>query len=296
MIIMIFIHIQSIFYLHSDFHSNPSWRNQMEPLDSKASGVARYHISGLTPHVVSATTTTRGESVSKERIMAAEPRRSRKRGPENDRSEAKSWAAVEETGHESWALNLSRQKWVWLKFWCSQATDCREESGFWSIASSPHMICFASTSWSDFKCNLPTPIMRYDAMFPHAVLIFPAKTRRVFVLGPWRCQKSVAFPIQNTASQHRGWPGTAPWNFHQHQLLGGFNHLEIYEFVNGKDDIPYVMENKIHVPNHQPAKKLTELHPLCTSPEAISRAIERKQRILDTQKKIKRVSKPRPGR
>ena len=71
MIIMIFTHIQSIFYLYSDFHSNPSWRNQMEPLDSKASGVARYHISGLTPHVVSATTTTSGESVSKERIMAA---------------------------------------------------------------------------------------------------------------------------------------------------------------------------------------------------------------------------------
>ena len=29
------------------------------------------------------------------------------------------------------------------------------------------------------------------------------------------------------------------------------NHLEKYEFVNGKDDIPYVMENK-NVPNHQP--------------------------------------------
>jgi hypothetical protein len=24
------------------------------------------------------------------------------------------------------------------------------------------------------------------------------------------------------------------------------------EFVNGKDDIPYIIENKIHVPNHQP--------------------------------------------
>ena len=24
------------------------------------------------------------------------------------------------------------------------------------------------------------------------------------------------------------------------------------EFVNGKDDIPYMMENKIHVWNHQP--------------------------------------------
>ena len=27
-------------------------------------------------------------------------------------------------------------------------------------------------------------------------------------------------------------------------LVGGFNHLEKYEFVNGKDDIPYIMENK----------------------------------------------------
>ena len=25
-------------------------------------------------------------------------------------------------------------------------------------------------------------------------------------------------------------------------LVGGFNHLEKYEFVNGKDDIPYIME------------------------------------------------------
>jgi hypothetical protein len=30
-----------------------------------------------------------------------------------------------------------------------------------------------------------------------------------------------------------------------HQLLvGGFNHLEKYDFVNGKDDIPYIMEHK----------------------------------------------------
>ena len=27
-------------------------------------------------------------------------------------------------------------------------------------------------------------------------------------------------------------------------LVGGSNHLEKYEFVNGKDDIPYIMENK----------------------------------------------------
>ena len=27
-------------------------------------------------------------------------------------------------------------------------------------------------------------------------------------------------------------------------LVSGFKHLEKYEFVNGKDDIPYIMENK----------------------------------------------------
>ena len=25
-----------------------------------------------------------------------------------------------------------------------------------------------------------------------------------------------------------------------YDLVGGFNHLETYEFVNGKDDIPYM--------------------------------------------------------
>ena len=30
------------------------------------------------------------------------------------------------------------------------------------------------------------------------------------------------------------------WNI----LVGGFNHLEKYEFVNGKDDILYIVENK----------------------------------------------------
>ena len=34
-------------------------------------------------------------------------------------------------------------------------------------------------------------------------------------------------------------------------LLGGFNHLEKCEFVNGKDDNPY-MKWKKNVPNHQP--------------------------------------------
>ena len=28
-----------------------------------------------------------------------------------------------------------------------------------------------------------------------------------------------------------------------HRLVGGFNHLEKHEFVHGKDDIPYIMQN-----------------------------------------------------
>ena len=37
-------------------------------------------------------------------------------------------------------------------------------------------------------------------------------------------------------------------SYHIHHLVGAFNHLEKSDFVNGKDDIPYIiMENKIHV-------------------------------------------------
>ena len=30
-------------------------------------------------------------------------------------------------------------------------------------------------------------------------------------------------------------------------LVGGFNHLEKYEFVNGKDDIPYILWKIKHI-------------------------------------------------
>ena len=39
--------------------------------------------------------------------------------------------------------------------------------------------------------------------------------------------------------------------YHDLHLVGGFSHLEKYEFVNGKDDIPYILENKKDW-NHQP--------------------------------------------
>ena len=46
------------------------------------------------------------------------------------------------------------------------------------------------------------------------------------------------------------------------QTFSGWRYTypsEKYEFVNGKDDIPYMMEShKIHVPNHQPVFKSNE--------------------------------------
>ena len=40
------------------------------------------------------------------------------------------------------------------------------------------------------------------------------------------------------------------------KLPVGFNHLEKYEFVNGKDYPIYLMEHKKNVPNHQPESLL----------------------------------------
>jgi hypothetical protein len=44
-------------------------------------------------------------------------------------------------------------------------------------------------------------------------------------------------------------------NHHKNCLVVVLTILKKYHFVNGKDDIPYEMENKIHVPNHQPVKE-----------------------------------------
>ena len=41
------------------------------------------------------------------------------------------------------------------------------------------------------------------------------------------------------------------------------NHLEKYEFVNGKDDIPYMKWNIKHVPNHQSVVLVVTLIFLC---------------------------------
>jgi hypothetical protein len=58
---------------------------------------------------------------------------------------------------------------------------------------------------------------------------------------------------------------TIPVN-HQHSFNQIINWLVVLTIlkimkVNGKDDIPYIMENKIHVPNHQPVKNHQKLRP-----------------------------------
>ena len=55
----------------------------------------------------------------------------------------------------------------------------------------------------------------------------------------------------NQTDQHQHRKPSIYHNLRVPILVGGFNHLEKYEFVNGKDDIPYILEK--NVPNHQPA-------------------------------------------
>ena len=62
-------------------------------------------------------------------------------------------------------------------------------------------------------------------------------------------------PNQQTVSVHNkrlpsGPAGNETWQSKSPLIYTGWwcnNHLEKYEFVNGKDDILYIMEHKIHV-------------------------------------------------
>ena len=60
-----------------------------------------------------------------------------------------------------------------------------------------------------------------------------------------------------------------------------FNHLEKYEFVNGKDDIPYSMEK--NVPNHQPVILFSPKNPGASS-MAIVNLVSIKMRLYETDK------------
>ena len=93
-------------------------------------------------------------------------------------------------------------------------------------------------------------IMKYPVISPVTSFLVgglptPVKNDGVRRLGWWHSQ--LKFIIQ---------PCSKPLTRGISHLVGGFNHLEKYEFVNGKDDIQYIMENKSHVPNHQSASYL----------------------------------------
>ena len=98
--------------------------------------------------------------------------------------------------------------------------------------------CFPQSCWSNEQTQVRT--LRSISMSIH----FPQKTK--------------AFRLVIEAAIHRYWNSNGPYfgGFDPNTyLVGGFNHLETYEFVNGKDDNPYSVEShKIHVPNHQPYK------------------------------------------
>ena len=61
-----------------------------------------------------------------------------------------------------------------------------------------------------------------------------------------------------SASSFNLWAQVAPWPpvWPCSHLVGGFNQLEKYEFVNGKDDNPYMKWKIKDVPNHQPAMEM----------------------------------------
>jgi len=50
-------------------------------------------------------------------------------------------------------------------------------------------------------------------------------------------------------------------NLPEYELVGGFKHLEKYEFVNGKDDIPYMKWKIIHSCSKPPTSETVSTSP-----------------------------------
>jgi len=87
------------------------------------------------------------------------------------------------------------------------------------------------------KKHVRLPKFAEDGRWPHQKKIFPTDSP---CLIPHVCQT---------------WDRTRQTDRKVESYTGWWcnNHLEKYEFVNGFRIIPYMMENKIHVWNHQPA-------------------------------------------
>ena len=101
----------------------------------------------------------------------------------------------------------------------------------------------------------------------HQMMFFPVHSQIFRKVSPWYphqwvvlSEDGMVYPKFTSSSWRKwqnspmecGWNGI-PW---VSETISGWwcnNYLRKYDFVNGKDDIPYIMENhKNHVPNHQP--------------------------------------------
>ena len=150
---------------------------------------------------------------------------------------------------------LGLSPWAWENPSISRKSPTFLTAEFWSFRA------FSSTwprgsvgknGWS--LTNLPNPAQKKTAIFQHA----QHKARQVIL---WRVglakAQGIELAIEPVGILQPSLISMLRWNGHSilwslRHLVGGFNHLEKYEFVNGKDDIPYIMENKIHVWKHQP--------------------------------------------
>ena len=80
----------------------------------------------------------------------------------------------------------------------------------------------------------------------HSRSILLAKVGNNIPSNPRYFPLSMRIPIQfRPITQYLRWHDFAfiTTDTTRSQLVGGFNHLEKYEFANGKDDIPYIMEH-----------------------------------------------------
>ena len=81
----------------------------------------------------------------------------------------------------------------------------------------------------------------------------PSGTQRWLDNPPTSHGGSVRWENQRTNGGGFPIPMFDYWVYDISHLVGGFSHLEKYESVNGKDDIPYMTWKIKHVPNHQSA-------------------------------------------
>ena len=139
----------------------------------------------------------------------------------------------DETGSPCLAMAWLVLPWCYS---CPPKTRISSESGKESIAN----------LGSHGKKNTSFSHILVDVLFPINVPSLNAwslsQIRKFFAAQWWGIPTAVSFGVQqflNTMLVSFGYMMLYVWLV----VLTCFNHLEKYEFVNGKDDIPYIMEN-----------------------------------------------------